>query len=227
MAVVAVATYFFWFLPEEQRRDKGDEEPTEEELADIYMVVNGNYVTHEKFDRYVQQVSRDRFEENLSREELREEAKTKIVEDLVLEDLFKEKEIIITEKEIQDRYNRFIQSIAAVETREDYLSYREDRGFPRKETENYVERLARIEKLVDAYMNDYHEDLEPTEEDIHNEYQEYYEEQKEKEESLENILVFENVKENIRSYLLRKNAVAKANEDFEEMEERANIIFIE
>ncbi len=227
VAVIVATAYFLWFFPEEQRQEKGNKYLTEEELVDVYMIVNGNYVTYERLDRYVHRISRDRFDEDLSREELRENAKEKIIEEVVLEDFFSKNEIIITEEEIHDRYTRLIQSIAAVETREDYFSYREDRGFSRDETENYVERLVRNEKLIDAYINDYRDDLEPTEDDIHNEYQKYYEEQKKIGADMENILVFENVKEDIRLYLLRRNAVAKANEDFEEMKERADIVFLE
>ncbi len=148
--------------------EKPPEGPTEEK-ENVAVIVNGIEVTEEEVEMYAEEIARDRAEENLSAEEIKELAIGKAIRVVVINDYFEKQGETITEGEIEEGLLLRVEEEPGVETIEEYFEAMAVKGISREEIEREISLVIKIVKLIDLMM----EDLE--EEDL----RDYYEERKE------------------------------------------------
>ncbi len=142
-----------------------------DEIEEVLMavIVNDKIITEEDLEEYMRQVARDKAEENLSREEIRELAIEKATETVLFNEYLDEKGIMVFEEEIEEEFLSRMDNYPGMETKEEYFFAMALYGFSQKEVETDITITIRTNKLFDLLEKD----IEIPEEDVLQEYELY------------------------------------------------------
>ncbi len=170
----------------EESLDEPSEEQSKEEKAEeiaggkqdeaeevlIAVIVNSTPVTEKEIEMYMRTVALRRAEENLSSDRIREMATERAIREVIISDYFDEKELTVSEEEIEKELLSRINSHPEAETEEEYFEIMAMQGIDREQILKEAATTAKILKLVRIKME------ETTEEELLDYYAELAEEAK-------------------------------------------------
>ncbi len=208
LAIVFLGLYFFTL-------DNTQEEVSE----DPVMIVNGVFVDKKDFLEYKREAFRDNFENNLSEEELREEAQRKAIYYVVTQEYFNEKGISLTPNEIENGIMEYVLREPNAETRAEYFNIMEARGYSEEERVRDITLLLKTQKLIDVMA----QDIVVDEEDIIAKYEEYENMDYER----YTLLPFEDARDMIEKEIVSGIALSIIAQELNEKGEQAKIQYFD
>jgi len=165
----------------------------EEEIGketSVVVIVDGKNITEEEIGTHMEEVTRDRAEENLSIEEIREAAIERAIRRVTLNSHFEEIGISVSEKEIEKAISSRIIAEDGVETEEEYFDLMARHGISRTKVKRDIGMDIKIDKFYLLIV----QNVEVSEEEAFDFY-------KELEEKGETLRPFEEIKEEIKDHL--------------------------
>jgi hypothetical protein len=200
----------YFFFTKETNLKAGEEK--------IVLVVNGVEVTEKDIENYMREISRDRFEENLSYDEIRDYAIEDAIGFVVTGEYFKEKNIEISDEELDDEIREYILAEQGAETKEDFFRILERKGISRGEFLRNTILFLKNRKLTRIIA----ESIEVEEEDIVEKY-DYYK----NEFGDDNFPSYDLVKEFIEKELAHKIAFDVIVDELNDKGREAEIVFFD
>ncbi len=135
------------------------------------VIIDGKVITEEEVEMYMKMIIRDRAEEDLSDEEVREKAIEKATEAVFFNEYLDEKRITISEEEVEEELLLRVKNHSEVETKEEYFEIMATQGVSREEIERDINQTIKTDKLFDLLKKD----VEISEEDVLQEYEHHRE----------------------------------------------------
>ncbi len=186
------------------------------------LTVDGQEYSRSDFDNLVEKTASqyETYGMEVTKEELKDQAVEQAVQEILLTDLAKEKDVEVTEEDIQE-FTEELMTMYEVSTEEDLVSMLKEQGLKDKEEmDTLFSKQVEIDKLIELYS----EDIEVTEEEVENYYEVY---KTQAQSSGQEVPPFEEIREEIRPTLIQERATELILEDVEEMKEDAEIeVFI-
>lgn len=186
------------------------EEEVEEELS-VVVITEENIAMHER------EIARDKADENLSSEEIREQAMEKAIRREVANSIFKEKGITVSEEELEEELSLVILEKEGVETKEEFFDKMATLGFSEKEIVRDLKNDIKIEKALLLIIKD----IEVTEEEAKSYY--LYRKEKLEKEGVK-LRPLEEIEDTIVKDVTHIFALEELLEKFEKKREEAEII---
>jgi hypothetical protein len=210
--------FYFFFVLEENKFLETIKRG--EEKNDIALVVNDMPVTEEKIERYIQEISRNHFEENLSSEEARELAIEKAIREVIMTTYFAQKGITISKEEFEEELLWRINRREGVETKEEYYEVMAMQGISQVEAEKDITITAKKEKLITLLM----QDIEITEKEL---FELFSEELKKGGEDIDKMLIpFGTIRDSVQEKRTREIAEEIMFNEIEQLQKEAEIEII-
>ena len=211
LIVLAIASLVFYFSTLENFQ--------EEVIEDPVMIVNGVLVSKSDFLKYEREVFRNNFEENLSDEELKEEAQRRAIYYIVTQEYFDEKGVNLTPNEIENAIIEYVIREPNAETKEEYFNIMETRGYSKEERMRDITLFLRTRKLIDTMIKD----IDVDEEDIIARYKEYEESGREG----YTLRSFEDARASIEREIASDTAMSIIVQELNERGEQAKIQYLD
>ena len=219
-ALLLFAFLFFLFFSSSREKNDADSFKEKSPKGEFSFGLNNIFITEEEIEMYEREISRDREEEGLSVEEIREAAIEKAIKEVVLDRYFKEKEITVSEEEKEEWLSSRIFTEDGVETEEEYFELMARRGISRAE----VERKVVIDSKRSKAFNLIIRDIEVTEEEVFD----YYLQRKEELEAEgASVASFEDVKGRAEAELRLILALEQLHKEIDEKRESLEIEILE
>jgi hypothetical protein len=193
---------------------------------EVIIVVNEEKMDRKEFSGVLKQAEQNYSQvsqstgEDFSEEDIKQFAIDMAVEQLLFLSYAKKLNISLSKQEIEDFYEEIIGQDENISSVDDLFKSWEEDGFNRKE----MERQVNIYLLYDKIYKKYEEEVETTKEDLEKAYEEYLSWMKEVgSSSEEDVMPFEEIKEELRSFLVQEKAIEKMEEDIEKFREESKI----
>ncbi len=209
LLLLAFLFFLLFFVLEENKLTETLRKETEDNIA---LVVNDTPVTERELEEYIREIARDRFRENLSREEIRDLAIEKAIEAMLMDEYFKEKGVVVLGEEIEEEFLLRIKDLPGAETEEEFFEIMARQGFSREEIERDIKISIKTDKLFDLLEKN----IDITEEDLLQEYERYKETER-------MILSYEVVKSILERNLTRSIAEEMIADELDERRERVDV----
>jgi FKBP-type peptidyl-prolyl cis-trans isomerase (trigger factor) len=182
---------------------EGDNIFNESEKDEVSLTINGSEISKEEFLGYADNIIEYQMEVyGLSKQEVMDSAVKLATQKIVLSAYVDEKEIEVTDEEVQEKYNEYKQyyPTPSGETLPSFEEARED-----------IEYEVKIDKLIAIYTSE----IEVTDEEVAS----FYEIQKEQMEETGSgeMPLFEDSEADIKDYLLEQKAINIIQEDLEKL----------
>lgn len=200
-----------------------DQSTLEEE--GIILTVNGKGVSTKDFERYKQEVARDKVKEeesNISRKEINIGAIERATEITVQREYLSDNNIAVSDDEIKEQLRTLAIKEPGMETTEEFLDYQARRGYLRDEIERNIEFEIGNKKLLEKYTKE----MEVPQEEIEERYDNYAR-------RLSQVLIMdteppslEGVEEGIRKNIAKELAIKKIEEEIEKRKKEAEVIIL-
>ncbi len=193
-----------------------EKHPEEEITENIAVVVNGMPITEREVEGHIRGITRDRAEEGLSDEEIREVAIEVAIKRVILEECLDEKGIVVTEAEVEEVILSYVADRLDIETKEDYFEFMAMQGLDQRE----VMEKTKIVIALDRLFEEMAKDIDITDEVAY----QHYEQNKEIAEGEgETFPPFEKVKDFLKEELAVLYGTIAALDELDERREKAKV----
>ncbi len=157
------------------------------------------------------------------REEVIKKAVEAAIEKLLFFSYIKSKNISVTEEDIDIFYEDIFLEYPEVKTKEDFLKMWEEKGLTEGEVEKEVEIAVKYEKMYEERLNE----VSVTEEEVQDAYDDYLLWAEEAGVSKEDVMSFEEIKEELRDLVAQEKAGIFIEKEIEEFKKKSEIeVFI-
>ncbi len=211
VALIVSIGIFFW---------GADFRGVEDEIA---IRVNEETVTMSEFENIKEQTEKGMVLRgmNPTDEEVEEETRRAVIEELLFLSYVKEKNLDVTEKEIDDFYELLLSQEEAMETKEDFYRAWEGEGITREDIKEQVLFAIKYEKL----FNKYTKEAQVSAEEMRKAYDDYISWMKETGEPGEEIEVisFEEMEEELKEFALHEKVAKRIDLELSEFREKSII----
>jgi hypothetical protein len=193
---------------------------------EVIIVVNEEKMDRKEFSGVLKQAEQNYSQvsqstgEDFSEEDMKQFAIDMAVEQLLFLSYAKKLNISLSKQEVDDFYKEIIGQDEKISNIDDLFNSWEEDGFNRKE----MERQVNIYLLYDKIYKKYEEEVETTQDDLEKAYNEYLSWMKEVgSSSEEEVMPFEEIKEELKSFLVQEKAIEKMEEDIEKFRTESKI----
>jgi len=180
------------------------------------VIVNEKEITEEEIEAYAREVVRDRADENLSEEEIREDAIERAIRWAAIKNYLEKKGVTASEKEVLAELSLRMLEEEGVETDEEYFDLMAKKGYSREEVERNIKMDIKIGKAFNLIL----QDIEVTEEEAY----QYY---KQLEEEGADLVPFEEIKETAQEDVAHIMATDQLIRDFDKAREGVQVEIME
>ncbi len=193
---------------------------------EIVIVVNKEKMDRKEFSGVLKQAEQNYLQssqstgEDFSEEDLNQFAVDMAVEQLLFLSYAKKLGISLSKQEMDDFYKEIIEKDEKITNVDELFSSWEEDGFNRQE----MERQVKIYMLYDKIYKKYETETEITQDDLEKAYEEYLSWMKEVGSSAEEeVMPFEEIKEELRSFIVQEKAIEKMEGDVEKFRGESKI----
>lgn len=188
----------------------------------VAVSVNSETMTESEFDemkKYAEETMKMQGMTELSSEDIREKAVEMAIEQLLFLSYIEDKNIEVTDEEIEEFYDLLIEEDGGAETKEEFFAVWESEGISRREVEEQVMFAIKYEKLFDSYS----EEVEITDEELQVAYDEYKQWMAEMGGEDEEVMSLAELEGELKEFALQEKVQNLINSELNELREKSTI----